>query len=78
MSQTIYGSPSDDWVSRTTSIRDGKVCVDVVMKGVIDGIADGLGLKNDRDPRVVWHLAQRRGAPKEYAVEVLITEASHA
>ena len=31
------------------------------LKGCIDGIADGLGLKNDRDPRVTWVLEQRRG-----------------
>lgn len=42
------------------------------LKGVIDGIADGLGLKNDRDERVTWVLAQRRGAPRVYAVEVAI------
>ena len=37
------------------------------LKGCIDGIADGLGLKNDRDPRVQWVLEQRRGP---WAVEV--------
>ena len=42
------------------------------LKGVIDGIADGLGLTNDRDPRVTWVLAQRRGKPREYAVDVQI------
>lgn len=42
------------------------------LKGVIDGIADGLGLKNDRDARVTWVLAQRRGAKGVYAVEVEI------
>ncbi len=39
-------------------------------KSVIDGVADWLGLKSDRDPRVTWELAQRRGKPGEYAVEV--------
>ena len=42
------------------------------LKGCIDGIADALGLKNDRDPRVTWVLAQRRGEPKKYFVEVTI------
>lgn len=42
------------------------------LKGCIDGVADALGLKNDRDPRVTWVLGQRRGKPKEYAVEVRI------
>ncbi len=41
-------------------------------KGVIDGIADGLGLKNDRDSRVTWVLEQRRSAKGVYAVEVRI------
>ncbi len=42
------------------------------LKGVIDGVADALGLKNDRDPRVTWKLDQRRGAPKQYGVEIRI------
>lgn len=42
------------------------------LKGCIDGIADALGLRNDRDPRVRWCLGQRRGKPKEYAVEVTL------
>lgn len=45
------------------------------LKGAIDGIADGLGLKNDRDPRVRWILKQRRG--KGYGVEVSFREASN-
>lgn len=45
------------------------------LKGCIDGIADGLGLKNDRDPRVRWILKQRRG--KGYGVEVSFREASN-
>jgi len=40
-------------------------------KHVRDGIADGLGI-DDRDPRVEWAYAQRRGASREYAVEVRI------
>lgn len=43
------------------------------LKGVIDGIADGLGLTNDRDPRVTWVLGQRRSAKGVYAVEVTVT-----
>lgn len=41
----------------------------VSMKHVRDGIADALGI-DDRDPRVTWTYAQRRGAAKQYAVEV--------
>lgn len=46
------------------------------LKGVIDGVADALGLRNDRDPRVRWVLDQRRGAPGVYGVEVRIEGAS--
>lgn len=42
------------------------------LKGCIDGIADGLGLKNDRDKRVTWILQQRRGPKNFYAVEVQV------
>jgi hypothetical protein len=42
------------------------------LKGVIDGIADGLGLKNDRDSRVTWQLAQERGPAGRYEVRVEI------
>lgn len=30
-------------------------------KAVRDGVADALGLKNDRDPRVSWSYSQERG-----------------
>lgn len=42
------------------------------MKGTIDGVADALGLRSDRDPRVTWRLDQARGKPREYAVRVEI------
>jgi len=38
---------------------------------MLTGIADALGI-DDRDPRVSWRYAQRRGEPKVYAVEVSI------
>lgn len=41
------------------------------LKSVRDGIADALGV-DDRDPRVTWEYDQRRGKPREYAVEVEI------
>ena len=44
------------------------------MKACRDGVADALGLKSDRDPRVTWAYAQERGKPKEYAVEILVEE----
>ncbi len=40
-------------------------------KHVRDGIADALGIK-DNDPRVEWRVEQRRGKPREYAVEIVI------
>lgn len=40
------------------------------LKGVIDGVADALGLRNDRDPRIAWRLDQRRGPRGAYAVEL--------
>ena len=40
-------------------------------KHVRDGVADRLGIK-DNDPRVEWRYGQRKGLPKEYAVEVNI------
>lgn len=41
-------------------------------KGARDSIADLLGV-DDRDPRVVWVVNQRKGKPKEYAVEITLT-----
>lgn len=46
------------------------------MKGVVDGVADAFGLPNDRDPRVEWRYAQRRGKVREYGVEINIEAAS--
>ena len=44
------------------------------MKGIRDGIADRLGLPNDRDPRVTWEYGQQRGRPKEYGVHVCFSQ----
>lgn len=40
-------------------------------KSLRDGIADRLQI-DDRDPRVQWKYAQRKGEPKQYAVEIEI------
>jgi hypothetical protein len=40
-------------------------------KHVRDGIADWLGV-NDRDPRVKYEYAQRKGKKQEYAVQIEI------
>jgi hypothetical protein len=42
------------------------------LKAVRDGVADYLGLRSDRDPRVAWRYAQTHGAPHEYAVRVAL------
>jgi hypothetical protein len=44
-------------------------------KSLRDGVADWLAI-DDRDPRVRWSYAQRRGAPNEYAAEVAIERAA--
>lgn len=41
------------------------------MKAAIDAIASVLGI-DDRDPRVTWSYLQRRGKPREYAVDVKV------
>ncbi len=40
-------------------------------KAIRDEVANCLGL-DDRDPRISWRYGQRRGLPKEYAVEIAI------
>lgn len=43
------------------------------LKGCIDGIADALGLKNDRDARVTFLTDQCRGPQGYYGVEIRVT-----
>lgn len=43
-------------------------------KACIDGIADALGLKSDRDARVEFLVDQEKRLPKEYAVRIEIFE----
>lgn len=40
-------------------------------KHVRDGVADALGVR-DNDPRVSWEYASRKGAPKQYAIEIRV------
>ena len=42
-------------------------------KSIRDGIADRLGI-DDGGKQVAWEYAQRRGKPKEYAVEIIVKE----
>jgi hypothetical protein len=39
------------------------------LKSIRDGVADRIGI-DDGDSRVTWCYAQRRGKPREYAVEI--------
>ncbi len=41
-------------------------------KSLRDGVADALGI-DDRDPRVKWAVAQRRGKSREYGAEIELT-----
>lgn len=42
------------------------------IKASADGVADWLDVK-DKDDRITWAYAQRRGEPKTYALEIEIT-----
>lgn len=42
------------------------------LKSIVDGVADALGLANDRTPLVEWKAEQRRGRPGAYAVLVRV------
>lgn len=42
-------------------------------KGLVDGICDRLGVK-DNDSRLTFKYAQRKGAPKEYGIEMNFRE----
>jgi len=53
-------------------LLDDDGCV-AAMKAARDQVADELGLPNDRDPRVQWRYAQKKGGVREYAVLVEIT-----
>jgi hypothetical protein len=44
------------------------------MKSVRDGVADWFGV-DDRDPRIKWEYAQRKGGVREYAAEVEVRAA---
>ena len=53
---------------------DGHDNIRTALKPVVDGIADALGLKSDRDPRVQWLYAQEQGGVRKYSVEILLEE----
>ena len=43
------------------------------LKAVRDGVADWLGV-DDGDERVLWRYRQRKGAPRQYLVEIAVAE----
>lgn len=43
------------------------------LKAARDGVADWMKV-DDRDPRVTWRYEQRRGRPKQYAVEICVND----
>lgn len=74
----LRGEPTGLWVPCVVTLvriapreLDDDNCVRA-MKACRDSIAAELGV-DDRDPRVEWRYAQRRGRVREYAVEVSIT-----
>lgn len=44
------------------------------LKACRDQVADELGLPNDRDARVTWRYEQLKGRPKEYAVQIEVSQ----
>ena len=44
------------------------------LKSIRDGVTDALGLTDDRDKRLTWEYGQRKGKPRQYAVDVKIKE----
>jgi hypothetical protein len=61
--------------ARITIVRVAPRCLDIdnawsSAKAVIDGVADALGLKNDRDRRIDWAVRQEKGAPKQYGLRI--------
>lgn len=48
--------------------------IDDALKNVRDGVADWLGLKNDRDNRLTWAYAQERSAASVHKVRIEIAD----
>lgn len=70
--QHVGASPRFPLEVRMTRVSAGELDDDNLsgaLKEVRDGVADGLGIK-DNDPRVTWARSQRRGKRGEFAVEV--------
>lgn len=56
---------------------DGHDNLSSSLKATVDGIADALRV-DDKDERIMWRYAQRKGKPKEYAVEVEVENEEEA
>lgn len=75
---STWGRLVSDWTTpitiTLTRIAPRKLDSDNLLsalKHVRDGIADWLSVE-DNDPLLTWVYAQRKGTPKEYAVEITI------
>ena len=53
---------------RSLDAHDG---LPISFKHIVDGIADAYGVR-DNTPLIEWRYAQRRGEPRQYAVEIEI------
>lgn len=85
---SFAGSPRETWRPIVASAGPGQVVVTMTrissgtldphdglpasLKSVVDGIADGLGLAKDSDPRVEWRYAQAKGKRGEFGVRVVV------
>jgi hypothetical protein len=45
---------------------------------IADWFAGAEGCGNDRQPGLTWHYAQRRGKPREYALEITIEKGTES
>lgn len=62
----------DDNAARAAKAVRDEIAVRLRPVVIQKGKRKGQVIGDDSDPRIAWHVAQRKGAPKEYAVEVLV------
>jgi len=70
----VFGSPSLPLTVTLTRVSPRKMDDDgsiASLKNIRDGVADHLGVDDGSD-LIAWKYAQRKGKPKEYAVEIEI------
>jgi len=70
--------PAPPWILTITRVAPRALDDDnlaYACKAIRDGIAEALGFRNDADWQLVWRYAQRKGKPREYAIELVIASA---